>query len=568
MSKLDFYLFTFIILLFNNGFAQRPPAFTFDNQCFGHTTEIYLYNRGIVDVMWDFGDPVTGANNTSTDRDPTHVFSAPGSYNITLTGEIAVVGGPLSNPIYSTANVTYIETVTIYPVPVVEPLVELVQCENDLDGFSQFNINEVADKISANASNEIFTFYESEADAISGDSVITNSINYTNTIPSSDTVWARVENVNGCFSTSQVNLRVVNTQIPITFTRSLYACDGLDGDDTNGVSVFDFSSIHYEILNMFPNPQDLEINYYTIESDALSESNPIEDISNYSNASSPYSQDIYVRVDNKIYNDCVGLGKHITLTVNPSPEFYIEPRQILCVSDPNHSLVLDPVESSSQEAFNYSWTLNGNIIATSPTLTVDNPGDYSITLTKTDGTGCSRTETVSVAASEIASIDQRNINVVDLSENNSITITNSSLLGVGDYWFALESKDGLVSYPYQNEPVFNNLKGGIYTLLVEDKNGCGTATLPISVIGYPKFFTPNNDGINDFWQIQGINALIQAKTNIYIFDRYGKLLKQLSPLENGWDGTYNSYALTTDDYWFKLSLQDGRTVLGHFALKR
>src|SRR5690606_32393771 len=92
MSKLNFYLFTFIILVFNNGFAQRVPAFTFENLCFGDITEIYLYNRGIVDVMWDFGDPITGASNASTDRDPTHVFSAPGSYNITLTGEIATVG--------------------------------------------------------------------------------------------------------------------------------------------------------------------------------------------------------------------------------------------------------------------------------------------------------------------------------------------------------------------------------------------------------------------------------------------------------------------------------------------
>lgn len=568
MSKLNKYLFTFTFLVFTNGFAQKPPDVIFENLCFGDTTEISLWSREAYDIIWDFGDPVTGANNTSTDRDPTHVFSAPGSYNITATGKITVISSIQQGSIYSTAIIIYRGNVTIYPVPVVEPLVEIVQCENDLDGFSQFNLNEVVDKISANASNEIFTFYESEADAISGNSVITNPINYKNTIPNSDTVWVRVEDVSGCFRTSQVNLKVVNTQIPSIFMRSLYACDGLDGDDTNGVSVFDFSSVHDEILNMFPSSQDLEINYYTSESDALSESNPIEDFSNYSNTNAPYNQDIYVRVDNKIYNDCVGLGKHITLTVNPSPEFYIEPKQILCVSEPNYSLVLDPLESNPQEAFNYTWTLDGNTIATTPTLTVNNSGDYSITLTKTDGTGCSITEIVSVIDSEIATITQNDIAVVDISENNSITVKNPNSLGPGDYWFALKSKDGLVSYPYQNEPVFNNLKGGIYTLYVEDKNGCGTATLPISVIGYPKFFTPNNDGINDFWQIQGIDGLIQPDSSIHIFDRYGKLLKQLNPAENGWDGTFNGYVLTTDDYWFKLLLQDGRTVMGHFVLRR
>jgi gliding motility-associated-like protein len=568
MAKLNFYFFTFSILLFNNGFAQRAPDIIFENLCFGDATEIYLYNRAAYDINWDFGDPVTGANNTSTDRDPTHVFSAPGSYNITATCKITVVGGPLSAPIYSTVNITYSETVTIYPVPVVETLVELVQCENDLDGFSQFNLNEVVHKISENASNEIFTFYGLEADAISGVNAIPNSISYTNTIPSMDTVWARVENVNGCFRTSQVNLTVTTTQIPTTYSRNLYGCDGLDGDNTNGLSVFDFSSVHDEILNMLPNPQDLEINYYTSESDAFSESNPIEDISNYSNTNSPYNQDIYVRIDNKIYNDCVGLGKHITLTVNPSPEFYIEPRQVLCNTDPVSTIVLEPYENNPLETFTYSWTLNGTEISVSPTLSVSTPGIYSITLTKTDGTGCSRTMEVSVIGSEIAKITQNDIAIVDITENNSITIKNPNNLGPGDYWFALESEDGTVSFPYQTETIFNNLKGGFYTLFVEDKNGCGTATLPISVIGYPKFFTPNNDGINDFWQIQGIDALIQPESSIHIFNRYGKLLKQLSPAEIGWNGTFNGLTLSTDDYWFKILLQDGRTVMGHFTLKR
>ena len=568
MFRLNFYLFFFILLLFDNGFAQGPPDITFENLCFGDTTAFYLYNKSTTNVIWDFGDPTTGTNNASTDLEPTHVFSAPGSFNITATATIVTISSVETGSIIETQTIIYTETVTIYPLPEVEPLVELVQCENDLNEFSQFNLNQAADKISANASNEIFTFYESEADAISGENVITNPINYTNTTPSSDTIWARVEDVNGCFSTSQINLTVTTTQIPTSFIRDFYACDNLDGDNTNGVSIFDFSSVEDEIFSILPNPQDLEITYYTSESDALSESNPIEDISNYSNTNSPFNQDIYVRVDNKIYNDCVGLGKHITLTVNPSPEFYIEPMQILCVSNPNHSLVLYPVASNPQEAFNYSWTLNGEIIASSPTLTVSNPGDYSITLTKTDGTGCSRTETVSVVASEIATITPTDITIVDLSENNSLTIKNPSSLGSGDYWFSLESNDGQISHPYQDEPVFNNLKGGIYTLFVADKNGCGIATLPISVIGYPKFFTPNDDGINDFWQIQGISDLIQPNSSIHIFDRYGKLLKQLSPSEVGWNGTFNGYALSTDDYWFKLLLQDGRIVLGHFTLKR
>ncbi|WP_394908110.1 T9SS type B sorting domain-containing protein, partial [uncultured Mesonia sp.] len=71
-----------------------------------------------------------------------------------------------------------------------------------------------------------------------------------------------------------------------------------------------------------------------------------------------------------------------------------------------------------------------------------------------------------------------------------------------------------------------------------DKNGCGTTVREIAFIDYPKFFTPNEDGYNDTWNIIGLGeANIGAK--IFIFDRYGKLLKQLSPSGPGWDGTFN-----------------------------
>ncbi len=92
--------------------------------------------------------------------------------------------------------------------------------------------------------------------------------------------------------------------------------------------------------------------------------------------------------------------------------------------------------------------------------------------------------------------------------------------------------------------------------------------MDISVIGHAKFFTPNGDGYNDFWQIKGINASFQPNSIIYIFDRYGKLLKQLSVKSEGWDGTFNGTKMPTDDYWFKLFLEDGRQYSGHFTLKR
>jgi len=55
---------------------------------------------------------------------------------------------------------------------------------------------------------------------------------------------------------------------------------------------------------------------------------------------------------------------------------------------------------------------------------------------------------------------------------------------------------------------------------------------------------------------------------VYIFDRYGKLLIQLNPLGNGWDGTIGGLKMPTSDYWFYVKLEDDRIFKGHFSLRR
>ena len=94
-------------------------------------------------------------------------------------------------------------------------------------------------------------------------------------------------------------------------------------------------------------------------------------------------------------------------------------------------------------------------------------------------------------------------------------------------------------------------------------------------MGYPKFFTPNGDGYNDTWNITApvspIDYLATAK--ILIYDRYGKLMKQLNPKGEGWDGTYNGVDMPSDDYWLLVEYTEPNTNIrkqykAHFALKR
>ncbi|MEC4005694.1 T9SS type B sorting domain-containing protein, partial [Flavobacterium sp. SUN052] len=106
------------------------------------------------------------------------------------------------------------------------------------------------------------------------------------------------------------------------------------------------------------------------------------------------------------------------------------------------------------------------------------------------------------------------------------------------------------------------------------EGGLGSSCDPLVLTGvlsidYPHYFTPNGDGINDYWNIVGLQNQPMAK--IYIYDRYGKLIKEISPQSQGWDGTYNGNLMISTDYWFKVFYNELNTVKefkSHFSLKR
>ena len=66
----------------------------------------------------------------------------------------------------------------------------------------------------------------------------------------------------------------------------------------------------------------------------------------------------------------------------------------------------------------------------------------------------------------------------------------------------------------------------------------------------------------------GVSSQFQPNSKIFIFDRYGKLLKQIDPKSEGWDGNFNGQPMPSNDYWFSVTLQDGRVFKSHFTLKR
>jgi gliding motility-associated-like protein len=427
----------------------------------------------------------------------------------------------------------------------------LVQCDtgDNPDGFTLFNLSQADQSLTNSDPNLMIAYFLSGEDATDASNELPNE--YTN-ISNPQVITAKITDAQtNCYSFSSLTLSVntaSNAVVPIPGI-----CDELDSED--GFTQFDLTAAG------IPVSSGQTLHYYVTETDALLEQNEIPNPANYGNLLSYTPQVVYARLE----------------TVNSCSRFYLIPLvvyrlpaidanadlkpDVVCVNEPTFSTILDaPLsDGSSAQDYNYQWQLNGTDIpgATSPELTVTSEGTYSVTLTNSNN--CSKTRYIPVIASSQAIIES--VDVVDFTEENSVTV-NLASNSYGHYVYSLDYQNAA-----QPSNVFTNVAAGIHTVYVTDLNGCPVASKEISVVGIPKFFTPNGDGFNDTWNVKGINARYNTHSRIMIFDRYGKFIKELGA-DGGWDGTYNGRPLPSSDYWYDIELEDGRSAHGHFSLKR
>ena len=197
------------------------------------------------------------------------------------------------------------------------------------------------------------------------------------------------------------------------------------------------------------------------------------------------------------------------------------------------------------------------------TTTLPITASTTITWTFTDSAGFSSTQTQEVIIQDTQAL-------VLTAEVSSATfavthVIDATVTGTGIYEFSIDNG------PWQADGNFTGVSPGEHIVRVRDVNGCGEDFIDLIVLDFPRFFTPNGDGYNDLWNINTLSG--QPASKIYIFDRYGKLLKMIKPSGFGWDGTYNGNRMPTADYWFLLEYYDltsgaPKQFRGHFTLKR
>ena len=509
-------------------FIQSIFRYTFDYEfiCFGDNTHFFVTSEDPYDsLLWDFGD-----GTTSTTEDTHHTFANAGIYSVSLTLSL---NGQDYDPITK-------QVIISAPPQVMQETFELIQCDSfdgsPNDGFSTFNLANANEPISLFTTENIDVFYYTSLQDALSDVDNTSSLNniYTNQVLN-EILYAKVTKANtNCYS--MATIRLVTTQSVDLSTYYLTACDY----DHSGVAEFNLDSIRQNIIDQLNLSSNVSITFHENLDDVALGINPINDLYN-----SPPNT-LYIRAESD--NACYGTGT-LELNITSFPE--LEDQTItVCLSD--FPITIDSgLNDDIVSNYDFLWSTS----QISNEIVINSPGDYILTVIDSNN-GCEGSLTVSVQENEIPEI--LDILVDDYSA--TILLNNTS----GEFQFSLDNENGI----YQTSNIFTNITPGFHTVFVKDSYNCNTVFAEFNLIGFPDFFTPNNDGYHDYWNIQGLKETEFPNVQIFIFDRYGKLLKAFNPhLTNGWDGTYNNSLLTPDDYWYYLKLPNGLEYRGHFSLK-
>jgi gliding motility-associated-like protein len=262
-----------------------------------------------------------------------------------------------------------------------------------------------------------------------------------------------------------------------------------------------------------------------------------------------------------LFSGCPGLPITIAISINPIPKPSITDGAI-CLNTAStpasqfHTLTTNlPLTD-----YLFEWYFEGVLIpnAHGSFYNAYQVGTYSVVATHLIS-GC----VSDIVIAEVSESIQGESLIINQSEafSDYPNIVVTVVGGDGPFLYQLDGS------AFQSSNTFYNVSSGSHTITVVDETLCTHLTSTVTLINYPHYFTPNGDGIHDTWNIRGVNG----NARILIFDRFGKILKQISPNGAGWDGTYNGHLMFSEDYWFTIDyLENGaeKTFKAHFSLKR
>lgn len=575
-------------------------------------------------------DNLTGMNNTETD-----VSEGPGGdgnsfikWMDVLDNETYYIAIDRPQGI-SAFSVNWTGTATFYQPPVPVTTTDIRQCSLPfLPGRANFDLTPNIGLAIGTQTNVVVGFFTNYNDAVTNTNAIANTTAFQNTT-NPQQIYIRLTNVNtSCFAITDFNLLVappsvtgftysspvcINAANPIPFTATGFSPGGTFSS-TAGLSInsitgtidltASISGTYVVTYTLLANPaicQSAGSSAFSITIDplptiVLAAPTPTFCISSAINPilfnigglatgagitsgplplglSESYSNGVYTingtPTVSGIFNytittsgGCTPAATYSgTITINALPIVTLPQDGYICVDDaglPIGRYTLATNLSASTNSFVWSNANSLLLGQSGSSYTAMTPGNYAVTMTN-NATGCSATATASIATFYPPSVVTATVSSY-FSDIQTIVV---SVLPVGDYEYKLDNN------LYQDSNEFTDLTMGIHEIWVKDKFSCGVKKIRVQIVNYPNYFTPNEDSYHDTWNITELRS--QPNAIITIFDRYGKLIKQIKPSGPGWDGNYNGRPLPATDYWFTVDyveLGTNQQFKAHFSLLR
>ncbi len=248
--------------------------------------------------------------------------------------------------------------------------------------------------------------------------------------------------------------------------------------------------------------------------------------------------------------DSNGCTATATVTINAPAAPTVTTPIAYCINDQ-----ANPLSAIGTNLLWYTTATGGTGSATAPTPLTTAVGSANYYVSQTVGTCESPRAVITVNISEppptpVATPSEY------FADLHTITVTP-----MGNYEYQLDNG------AFQSSNVFANVGAGLHNIAI--KNECDTKYSTAYIVDYPRYFTPNSDGYHDTWNIPELKG--QANSKVLIFDRFGKLIKEIRPSGSGWNGTFNGKELPSTDYWFIVTYEEKgitKEHKAHFSMKR
>ncbi len=423
-------------------------------------------------------------------------------------------------------------TIEIIPQPILTPIDVQLLCDDNFDGVYEFDLTELNPQLGAGMS---YFYYASLQDVEDDNFIPTNqTTNYSfASLPA--TIYVIGETPDGCRS----------VELPIVFEQN----DTVDHNP--GPFNIEYCPEDTVDLTQFEsdiNNSGAEFFYYNTLNDAQNGTNEIQNTTTFAPGENQTS--VFVRVE--LVDFCPAFVE-ISLFRFATPS--------LELSHSNYTLCpltsFEATATSDDPDATFEWTMPDGTVLTGPTQTISEIGTYSVVAYSVNG--CiseTRTLTVVLPAAPV---------ITNIEMGDNYVIIGATNEGQGPMEYSL---DGIL---WQNDNRFNNLiPGETYTIFVRSW-GCMITRYTLTILSVPNYFSPNNDGKNDTWEIKGIEN--SANATLKIFDRYGKIFVETTFNGNYvWNGKYLGNNVPSGDYWYIIiAPSDGiiaeRKFVGHITVR-